>query len=102
MTQSTLQDSLRAMRRPRLLVQAARHGLRDYDRHRVLRRILGADTVGSDDCMAAALAEREAEFEEVRKNGMAGYNVARHLEILIALMAEARLLAAASAPSTVR
>jgi hypothetical protein len=59
---------LKDLRRPRLLIRAARHGLSDYRR------------------------DREAEIEGNRQTGSACYNVARHIEVLIALMAEARLL----------
>ena len=38
------------------------------------------------------LIETEARMEATRKAGDASYSVARHVEVLIALMAEARLL----------
>ena len=37
-----LMTRLAAMRRPRLLLQAARHGVYDYNRNRDLRRVLRA------------------------------------------------------------
>ncbi len=38
------------------------------------------------------LIEEEARLEETRQGGGAGYSPSRHVEVLIALMAEARLL----------
>jgi hypothetical protein len=40
----------------------------------------------------ARLLEAEEEVEQVRRTGATGYNAIRHVDLLIALMAEARLL----------
>ncbi len=83
-------SALSALRRPRLLIRAARFGIANYDRTRSLRRIFpetngypGADPV-------APLIEEEAAFETRRVRGDASYSVARHVEVLVALMCEAR------------
>lgn len=78
------------LRRPRLLMRAARFGLGDYRRERDLRRLVrnGAspeETVNS-------LMTVEEELEATRVAGDAGYSIARHIEVLIALLAEAQLL----------
>lgn len=91
-------DSLSRLRRPRLMVQAARFGLADYRRDRDLGRILpGARATGP-----AAVLDRLMEIEERldarRRAGDAGYSYARHIEVLIALMAEARFLIATRPP----
>jgi hypothetical protein len=85
----TATKALACLRRPRLLIRAARFGLADYDRTRSLRRIFpeaGAPTVQNP---LHPLMEQEAACEARRKAGDAGYNVARHVEILIALISEA-------------
>ncbi|WP_430464033.1 DUF6477 family protein [Tabrizicola sp.] len=78
------------LRRPRLLIRAARFGLEDYRRDRDLRRLL-AITAPSERVLPQLLAE-EARLEDIRKTGDITYPVARHIEVLVALMAEVRLI----------
>lgn len=80
--------ALAALTRPRLLVRAARLGVEDYRRERDLRRL----TVhAAPDSAFPRLLEQEAMLEARRLDGDAAYSIARHIEVLIALMAEARL-----------
>lgn len=81
-----------AIRRPRLMIRAARLGLSDYRRDRDLRRLLGMAGAAPDRAFRALL-EAEEQAEITRISGDAGYSIARHVDLLIALMAEARLLA---------
>jgi hypothetical protein len=83
---------LKDLRRPRLLIRAARHGLCDYRRERDLRRLIRIVPPPSPDRALRALLNEEAEIERNRRAGDARYSVGRHIEILIALMAEFRLL----------
>ncbi|MEN8834270.1 MAG: DUF6477 family protein [Pacificibacter sp.] len=83
---------LASLRRPSLLIRAARFGLADYNRTRDLKRVIGVSQNTAPTKVIDGLIEKEAQFEETRKAGDAGYSVARHIEVLIALMAEARLL----------
>ncbi|RPE71381.1 hypothetical protein EDD53_0499 [Pacificibacter maritimus] len=83
---------LATLRRPRLLIRAARFGVNDYNRSRDLKRVMGSAANLQSSKVIDDLIEKEAAFETTRKNGDAAYNVVRHVEILIALMAEARLL----------
>jgi hypothetical protein len=39
-----------------------------------------------------SLLHEEGRLEENRKRGDAGYSIARHIEVLIALLAESRLI----------
>ena len=78
------------LRRPRLLIRAARCGMADYRRDRDLRRLI--PYAASPDCTLPQLLDVEKALEDVRKRGDATYSVARHIEVLIALMAEVRLL----------
>ncbi|WP_128253880.1 DUF6477 family protein [Falsirhodobacter deserti] len=75
--------------RPRLLVRAARLGIDEYRRERDLRRLTDHSRPES---ALPRLLETEARLEETRLAGDASYSVARHVEVLIALMAEVRLL----------
>lgn len=85
-------DHLRTLHRPRLLIRAARHGVTEYSRNRDLRRIFRAETLPSPATAVPRLMELEAEMEGRRTDGTATYSAMRHIEVLIALMAEARLL----------
>lgn len=79
------------MRRPRLLIRAARHGLQDYSRERDLRRLLPPGLHGTGETLPRLIAA-EAEVERTRCRGDLGYSITRHIELLIALLAEARLV----------
>lgn len=83
---------VQSLRRPRLLLQAARHGLSDYNRDRVLRRITRAASLPCPQGAVASLLTVEAQLEQARRTEDAGYSVARHVEVLIALLAETLLL----------
>lgn len=84
-------EFLQSLRRPRLLVRAARHGLVDFNRDRCLRRLLPGEALPTPGRAFPRLAEREATIEESRIEGSASYSAARHVEILAALIVEARL-----------
>lgn len=84
------------LRRPRLLMHAARFGLGDYRRERDLRRLVAGNP--SPEKTVATLLSVEERLEETRIAGEAGYSVARHIDVLIALLAEAQLLRRATAP----
>lgn len=88
---------LNQRRRPPLLVQAARIGVADYRRGRALRRHLGWTRRPGHGAALAALMELEGDMEEQRMGGDAGYSPARHVDLLIAVMGEARMMRAARA-----
>ena len=83
-------NKLASLRRPRLLMRAARFGLGDYRRDRDLRRLVQCGP--SPEETVPSLMSAEERLEETRLAGDAAYSVARHIEVLIALLAEARLL----------
>lgn len=89
---SDLRSLVSALRRPRLLVRAARLGLQDYDRERDLRRLMHSQSTPSPERAVSRLIEEEQLLETTRVGGEASYSVLRHVEVLIALMAEVRLL----------
>ena len=80
------------IRRPRLLIRAARFGVDDYNRNRDLKRLTKLNAIPTPVCAVNNLMVEEARLEETRVTGEATYSVARHVEVLIALMGEARLL----------
>lgn len=89
---SIFERTLAQLRRPRLLVQAARHGLASYDRDTALSRILKGAAPGPGSASFDKLTRAEHALDEARRRGDAGYSVAGHVEALTALIAEARLL----------
>lgn len=90
---SNAMTALTALRRPRLLIRAARFGLVDYNRDRDLKRLMQTAATPSPAKALDGLIVVEAELENRRAAGVAAYSVAQHVEVLIALMAESRLLA---------
>jgi hypothetical protein len=87
---SDIRMMLANLRRPRLLMHAARFGLCDYRRERDLRRLV--DTATSPDLTVPHLLSVEQSMEATRMAGDASYSPARHIDVLIALLAEAQLL----------
>jgi hypothetical protein len=81
---------LATLRRPRILMRAARFGLSDYRRDRDLRRYV--DRAGSPEETVTSLMTVEAGLEATRVAGDAAYSVARHIEVLIAILAESQFL----------
>jgi len=85
---------LNQLRRPKLLLQAARFGMLEYRRESALRRLLTITRLPGNGAALAALMEMEDEMEDQRRTNDAGYSAARHVEVMIAIMGEARLLRA--------
>lgn len=87
-----LNGRLSALRRPRLLIRAARIGTRDYCRARHLPRLLGCDILPRPPLAVLQLIEQEQDLDQRRQGNDPGYPLTRHIEVLIALMGEAQLL----------
>jgi len=85
------------LRRPRLLISAARHGVADYSRDGHLKRLLGGMNVPTPGAAAIRLLEIERGLNVARTDGDVTYDVAHHVDVLIAIMGEARLLRANAA-----
>lgn len=94
-----LSTMLSSLRRPRLLIRAARCGQRDYNRDRHLQRLLGYGSLPRPAAALMRLMELERVLDDQRRADDAGYSITRHLDLLIAMMGEARLLQACRAPS---
>ena len=86
---------LMSIRRPRLLIRAARAGAQDYDRGRHLPRLIGYGKLPGPAASILRLIEIERDHDHRRRADEAGYSLTRHLDVLIALMGEAQLLRAA-------
>ena len=90
---------LSALHRPRLMMRAARIGAEEYRRNTHLPRLLGYGVLPGHGAALIRLMEIEADLETARKASDASYSLVRHLDILIAMVAEARVLKAAKAPA---
>lgn len=96
----SLLDTLARASRPRLLLRAARMGTMEYRREDDLRRVLRLPaTPAPGPATVRTLIAMEAELEMLRirpchETGDT-WRATRHVEVLIALMAEARLMAEA-------
>lgn len=87
---AALHAALDGLVRPRLLIEAARHGMGAYERRRDLRRMLRVAIPATARAALEKLIPIEADLERRRTSEGKGYAAARHVDILIALMAEGR------------
>ena len=86
---------LKTLRRPSLLMRAARIGAEDYSRSSHLPRILGYGVLPKHGSALMRLMEVEATLNDQRMNGDTSYSLVKHIDVLIALVGEARILRAA-------
>lgn len=88
---------LSRLKRPALLIRAARCGVDQYNRNMHLLRLLAVATLPRSGPALIQLMEIEQDLDLQRRTDRCSYSCARHVEVLIAIMGEARLLRA-SAP----
>ncbi len=92
---------INGLRRPGLLLRAARAGAEAYSRDGHLRRLLGPGRPpASGEALRRLLAD-EDDVERCRRTGQPGYSAVRHVDLLIAIMAEARIYRAMTAGADV-
>ena len=82
------------LRRPRLLIRAARIVAEDYRRDIHLPRLLGHGGLPRNAVALAHLMEIGAGLDDSRRAGDAAYSSMRHVEVMIAVIGEARILRA--------
>ena len=81
---------LAALKRPGLLVKAATLGTSQYQRRRDLRRMLRAAIPASPKAALETLLPLEASIERRRLTADRNYSFSRHVDVLVALLAEAQ------------
>jgi hypothetical protein len=86
--------TLEQLRRPRLLMRAARIGARDYRRKIHLPRLIGQSLPARSGPALMRLIDVEEDLNTARLNATDSYDMLRHIEVLIAIVAEARQLKA--------
>jgi len=89
---SDLMRILKSLRRPGLLMRAARLGAVEYRRERDLKRVLKSRNLPIPETAISNLLSEEDVLEEKRKTGDAAYSITRHVDIMIALISEANLV----------
>lgn len=96
-----LPQRIARLRRPDLLARAARFGVDDYCRDRHLSGLLGSARLPRPGPALIQLLQLEEEMNSAREARAGSYRPARHVDLLIAILGEARLLpkAAATAPT---
>ena len=92
---------LNQLRRPRLLIQAARAGCEEYRRDPHLHRLLGHGRLPKSGEALIRLMDMEGELNQQRRAGAGSYSLVAHLDVLIAMMGEARLARACEATEPV-
>ena len=85
---------LASLHRPRLLMRAARIGAQDYRRDTHLPRLLGYGVLPRHADALMRLIDAEQDLESQRAKSDPCYNVVSHVEIMIAIVGEARELRA--------
>lgn len=89
-----LLEQLNEIHRPRLLIQAARIGAATYRRDLHLRRLFEGGSIPLNAEALTRLMDMESQLNEDRMQNAASYCAADHVDLLIAMMGEARLLRA--------
>jgi len=87
-----LEDVLYNLKRPKILLQAARIGLKTYSRKRDLKRMLKMREIPQPVQVIKRLLKNETTLEEARKTGNAAYDMKIHIQIMTALLQEVYLL----------
>ena len=86
---------LQALRRPPLLMRAARIGADHYQRAAHLPRLLGNGMLPRHGAALMKLMELENTLNDQRRSGDTSYSLVKHVDVLIAMVGEARVLRAA-------
>lgn len=89
------------LRRPSILIRAAREGQAGWRRERDLRRLLRADHCPAPGTCLPRLRAEEAMLNDARLQHAADYDMHRHIMLMIAILAEMRA-AVAGVQVTVR
>lgn len=88
-----------SLRRPRLLIRAAREGQRHWQRDRDLARLLRLDDCPRPGACLPRMRAEEAVLNDMRLNAAADYPLQRHVLLMIAILAEMKAaIEAAPAP----
>ena len=82
-------NRLQRLNRPKILVQAARHGVTTYERKPHLLHLFGWQKPKSLSALLDTLFEKEAELKKMRRLNDDEYQIQDHIDIITSLIAEA-------------
>jgi hypothetical protein len=82
-------NRLQRLNRPKILVQAAHHGVTTYERKPHLLHLFGWQKPKSLSALLDTLFEKEAELNKMRRLNDAAYQIQDQIAILTSLIAEA-------------
>ena len=86
---------LKTLKRPGLLMRAARLGAEEYRRSVHMPRLVGYGTLPRHNAALLQLMEIEATLDAQRRSEDSAYSLLRHIDVLIAIVGEARIMRAA-------
>lgn len=92
---SFMRLSLASLKRPKLLVEAARHGSATYMRSRDLRSLIAGQPQKTNEQILESLGVQERLLDHDRRENATTYSVTKHIAVLSALLAEMRVSQAA-------
>ena len=84
------------LRRPSMLIRAAKLGQAAWKRERDLKRLLHADDCPPPGASLPRLRAEEERLNAARIEGLAEYDLGRHVNLMIAILAEMRAAFAAA------
>jgi hypothetical protein len=96
-----IHTQVQSLKRPPLLVRAARFGVDEYRRDQHLRRSLSYDRIPRSGYALIRLLETERVMNDSRIAKHGDYMIAKHVDILVAIMGEAQLLRSTTRPALV-
>ena len=82
---------LAGMRRPKILIESARIAVKNYKRESALNRLFKTKRPDTKAALVSALKQREQDIENLRKLGDGTYLAQAHVQVMTALIAEARV-----------
>lgn len=85
-----IKSRLANLKRPKILAKAAQIGVKDYRRKTHLPRVLQGPIPAKHHAVLVTLCDLENHLNSLRKTRDAAYSAARHVEVLIALIAESQ------------
>jgi len=86
-----IMSQISQLKRPNLLVRAARFGIDDYCRTRHLPRFIDKSPLPTPGQALVGLLDYEKAMNADRIAANGSYDAPRHIQLLVAIMAEARL-----------
>jgi len=96
-----INSHINALKRPPLLVRAARFGVETYQRQAHLTKYIALDPLPGPGVALMHLFEIEKEHNAARLQRSGDYTPALHIDVLVAIMAEAQLWRASTQPKLV-